>query len=78
MEIKWLVWCHERQMWWRFAGVGYTEKEHEAGRFTFEEATDIIWDAHDGGRLYDSPNETMIPDLNSIKTRTQITEIEEE
>ncbi|HCZ33025.1 MAG TPA: hypothetical protein DHV93_05955 [Holophagaceae bacterium] len=33
-----LIWSFRHKAWWRAQGQGYTTKQAEAGRFTFEEA----------------------------------------
>ena len=73
-DIKWLVWCHEKDLWWRFAGCGFTPLRSEAGRFTFTEALKIMDQAHQGG-LHNRPEETMVPDLADRQTLNKIKQL---
>ena len=39
---KFLLWDWERRMWWKADKMGYTEDPAEAGRYTKEQAADVI------------------------------------
>jgi hypothetical protein len=41
-----LVWSVEHCAWWKPGGWGYTTATHAAGRFTYEQACEILRDAH--------------------------------
>lgn len=60
IKIKWLIWCHERQQWWKPSCCGYTYKIQDAGRYSFEEALRIVKSAN----IYmeDIPDESMVPE----------------
>lgn len=61
MENKWLIYSEEHGGWWKPASNGYCRSRKEAGRYTFEEAKEIV----EGANKFLSgeyPNETMCPD----------------
>lgn len=61
-ETRWLIWSIEKNRWWKPGRFGYTAERAEAGRYTFEEAIQIVNDAN--AYLFDdqSPKEAMIMD----------------
>jgi len=59
METKWLIWSFEHNGWWAPASKGYVEERHNAGRYTFQEAYDIVMNAN---KHADEPYEAMLPD----------------
>jgi hypothetical protein len=58
MNAKWLIWSDEHGAWWRPLKRGYTRNLDEAGRYSFEEATEICENAN---RYGDRILETMFP-----------------
>lgn len=72
--MKWLIWCHDRQMWWAPQQNGYTRNVERAGRYSFAEAKDLVETAHLGCDLKRyQPRESMLPDLIN-KTNKERTE----
>lgn len=61
MNRKWLIWNHERGMWWRACSNGYTNDRTDAGRYTFAEALAIVEQANRYNKQQEL-NETMCPD----------------
>jgi hypothetical protein len=59
-EMKWLIWSNEHTAWWRANHLGYCYSRAEAGRYTFEEACDVVKNANYA--LSNSPNEAMVAD----------------
>lgn len=62
-QIQWLVWSNEHDGWWAPHGNGYVKKRDDAGRFSFEQASEYLESANWSPELKDKPNETLIPDL---------------
>ena len=61
MSEMWLIWSLEHAAWWKPDSVGYCFKKSQAGRYTFQEACDIVRSANRG--IGDSPpHEAMILD----------------
>ena len=60
-SFKWLIWNFERMAWWTGNRVGYTMNRDEAGRFSFEDALEIVQDANIN--MKDEPEEAMVPDV---------------
>lgn len=60
-DIKWLIWSHEHQAWWRANAQGYTTYRKDAGRYSWAEALAILNDAN--YKLPKAPNEALVPDL---------------
>lgn len=48
-EIVYLLWSNKHSMWWRPDSQGYTEVEVEAGRYSLEEAVDLVVRSADCG-----------------------------
>ena len=66
MEQKWLIWSEEHETWWMPKGNGYTHKVQEAGRYTFEQAVEIVSGANQFEKCR-RPNEMMVPDWIGAK-----------
>ncbi len=45
-KTKYLIWSVEHNSWWKAHRCGYTPDKKEAGRYEFNEATEIILDAN--------------------------------
>ncbi len=60
-RYAWLVWSIEHNAWWKEGQNGYSENRYEAGRYTFEEALNIVSKANEFRREL-VPNEAMIRD----------------
>lgn len=58
-----LIWNHERQMYWKQTRYGYTGEALKAGRFTLDECIEICHSANItfGSTLKNPPNESMVP-----------------
>lgn len=73
-QERWLIWSIEHDAWWMPNSRGYTKSRKGAGRYTFEEAIEIV----EGANFYvvdGRPNEAMIfePVLTtSKKSKIQI------
>jgi hypothetical protein len=39
---QYLIWSNQHQMWWRAARAGYTPYIEEAGRYTHDDASQIV------------------------------------
>lgn len=46
-----LIWSNQQRAWWRAGRVGYTQYIEEAGRYTQEQAREIVADSTCGGLL---------------------------
>jgi hypothetical protein len=44
--LRFLIWSIEHQAWWGPARRGYTEDPHAAGRYSYQEAHDILAEAN--------------------------------
>lgn len=55
---EWLIWSIEHRGWWAPNESGYRGVREQAGRYTFEQACNIVERANIG--LKDAPNEAMI------------------
>lgn len=57
----WLVWSVEHGAWWRGNRNGYASRVTEAGRFSFEQASEICRDANMFFQRHSNwPYETMV------------------
>jgi hypothetical protein len=45
-EERYLIWSFEHGAWWRPARMGYTRRLSEAGRYSAQEARDIVFKAN--------------------------------
>lgn len=69
--MKYLIWSREHQGWWRPQQCGYTNYMELAGRYTLEEATEILknahshidWKGHLPNEKHPEPIETLVPDI---------------
>lgn len=61
----WLIWSLEHDGFWRASGNGYTKDRDEAGRYSFEEACEIVRSANQYCPP-NRPNETMFRDETSL------------
>lgn len=43
--MRYLIWAWDHEAWYRPNRAGYTTEVHQAGRYTKEEAGDIVTDA---------------------------------
>ncbi len=59
---KWLIWSMEHNAWWKPAGVGYTESRADAGRYSYEDALQIVKLANEYHK--EKPYEAMILETN--------------
>ena len=64
----WLVWSHEHDGYWPQNRRGYIKNRRDAGRFTFNEAVQIINEGNLGMRGF-RPQETMLPSTNPLDPR---------
>ncbi len=60
----WLIWSHEHNGYWPRSQSGYVALR-DAGRFTLEEAVNILAEANQGMRN-GLPEETILPDPRMI------------
>lgn len=61
-EEKWLIWSIEHGAWWDADRTGYVPQRDRAGRYSFEEARQIVKDAN---FRQDTPSEAMIAENDS-------------
>ncbi len=61
----WLIWSIEHNAWWGPDWKGYVVKRKEAGRYSYDEALEIVESANIGLRA--TPNEAMIKLLEEEK-----------
>lgn len=59
MTTIYLVWSMEHNCWWAPAHNGYVSKREEAGRYTYEQADEIVRGANEHCNP-DRPKEAMI------------------
>jgi hypothetical protein len=59
---EWLIWSNEHNAWWGHGQRGYVADVRVAGRYTREEAVQIVHEANIGVRLdpESQPNEAMV------------------
>lgn len=62
-EYNWLIWSPEHGSWWRPSACGYTSRHQEAGRYSFEEAFEIVRESFAGARKDGRPPDTMVPEV---------------
>jgi len=60
--MNWLIWSSDHGGWSKPNRHGYTNRLADAGRYSFEEALEIIQDANAGMSARNFPSETMCPD----------------
>ena len=61
MGHQWLIWSNEHCGWWRPNHAGYCYERKDAGRYSFEEACQIVKNANYA--LAREPNEAMVLDV---------------
>jgi hypothetical protein len=59
-EKKWLIWSIEHKAWLAENSMGYVLNRKHAGRYSFDEARQIVASANIG--LKAIPNEAMVED----------------
>lgn len=59
---RWLIWSNEHRAWWRPDRWGYCKMRDAAGRYSFEEALEIVTSANCSPECAVIPKEAMIPD----------------
>lgn len=66
--MRYLIWSTEHRGWWKPNRHGYTTATHLAGRFSSEEARDIVNNANRYAKP-DAPEEIMVeaPSRDQIK-----------
>jgi hypothetical protein len=57
---RWLIWSHAHTAWWRPDSKGYCKKRQDAGRYSYQEACEIVNGANHG--LTNHPHEAMVLD----------------
>lgn len=62
MDNKWLIWSNEHNSWWAPSRRGYVNDVRFAGRYSFEEAVEIVRSANILVRTNRTcvPNEAMV------------------
>jgi len=58
-DETYLIWSYEHAAWWRGAFAGYTPDAIAAGRYSYEQARNICWEANKH-RPVDEPHEVMV------------------
>ena len=61
-HVDWLIWSSDHGGWSKPNRHGYTNRLADAGRYSFDEALEIIQDANAGMSARNFPSETMCPD----------------
>src|SRR5216110_1061946 len=61
-KMDWLIWSSDYGGWSKPNRHGYTNRLADAGRYSFDEALEIIQDANAGMSARNFPSETMCPD----------------
>lgn len=56
----WYIWSNEHKAWWKSGHGGYTQDKDEAGRYTFEQACNIVRGANQYRKDDEFPYEAMI------------------
>ena len=59
-DSRWLIWSNEHRAWWKAGHHGYTTSKLEAGKYTQQEAVNIVRQANFYLKDDDIPNEAMI------------------
>lgn len=60
-QRKWLIYSLEHSLWWKAKSHGYTPRRIEAGKYSFNEAKEIVDGANQFIADGHAPNEAMIP-----------------
>lgn len=58
MEELWLIWSEEHRAWWAPNHKGYVQERKQAGKYTYDDACDIVKGAN--VNFKDVPNEAMV------------------
>lgn len=58
--MNWLIWSIEHGKWWAPNQNGYTKDRAHAGRYTYDEALEIVTSANE--RNQTTPDEAMCPE----------------
>jgi hypothetical protein len=61
-HVNWLIWSSDHGGWSKPNRHGYTNRLADAGRYSFDEALEIVQDANSGTFARNFPSETMCPD----------------
>jgi hypothetical protein len=61
-HVNWLIWSNDHGGWSKPNRHGYTNRLADAGRYSFDEALEIVQDANSGTFARNFPSETMCPD----------------
>lgn len=61
ITMKWLIWSHAHNGYWRDSGLGYTGSRQEAGQFETDEAVMICQEANYSRGDTQPPDETLLP-----------------
>jgi hypothetical protein len=61
-HMDWLIWSSDHGGWSKPNRHGYTNRLADAGRYSFDEALEIVQDANSGTLARNFPSETMCPD----------------
>jgi hypothetical protein len=61
-HVNWLIWSSDHGGWSKPNRHGYTNRLVDAGRYSFDEALEIVQDANSGTFARNFPSETMCPD----------------
>jgi hypothetical protein len=46
MSGRWLIWSEEHGAWWKPGRLGYPRSIREAGRYSFDETSEIVENAN--------------------------------
>ena len=57
--MMYLIWSNEHNGWWRPKQCGYTNHRELAGRYTLEEATEIVYFANKHIQWKHTPDEKI-------------------
>src|SRR5438045_6904159 len=60
-HVDWLIWSSDHGGWSKPNRHGYTNRLADAGRYSFDEALEIVQDANSGTFARNFPSETMGP-----------------
>ena len=60
MERECYIWCFERGMWWKPYSNGYTFHIKEAGKYSYEEAVEIVKQANSHRSNKDLSEEAIV------------------
>jgi hypothetical protein len=70
-EKNWLIWSVEHERWWAPDHDGYVANRVLAGRYSYQEAREIVADANRG--KHDIPDEAMCPDWEAVPSGSLLT-----